>query len=275
MADDRIDTGTEGPDDHRAARQAAQRLWDAWRGAGTIDALPASCRPVSRADGYAIQSELLALAGSGSYGWKIAATSEAGQHHIGVDGPLAGRLFADRIDVPGAAISLAGNRMRVAEVEFAFRMARTLEPRTGEYRIDEVLDAVDALLPSIEIPDSRFADFAQAGAAQLIADNACAWRFLAGPAAPESWRALDLAHYPVHVNVGERYLRDGIGGNVLGDPRVALAWLANELSRHGMALQAGQVATTGTCLAPLQIQPGDQVVADFGRLGGVEVRFTD
>lgn len=100
MADDRIDTGTEEPDDRPAAMEAAQRLWDAWRGAGTIDPLPASCRPASRAGSYAIQSELLALAGGRSYGWKIAATSETGQHHIGVDGPLAGRLFADRIDVP-------------------------------------------------------------------------------------------------------------------------------------------------------------------------------
>jgi 2-keto-4-pentenoate hydratase len=60
---------------------------------------------------------------------------------------------------------------------------------------------------------------------------------------------------------------------VLGDPRVALAWLANEVSRHGVALAAGQVVTTGTCMAPLEILPGDKVTADFGALGTVGVRF--
>jgi len=64
--------------------------------------------------------------------------------------------------------------------------------------------------------------------------------------------------------------RDGIGANVLGDPRVALAWLANELSALGITLRAGQVVTTGTCLVPLEIAPGDHVRMDFGALGRVE-----
>lgn len=263
------------PHESGRARDAAHQLWHAWRSGETIESLPASCRPATRSDGYAVQTALLTLAGGRAYGWKIAATSEAGQRHIGVEGPLGGRLFADRVHAPGAIISLAGNRMRVAEVEFAFRMGRTLVPRPDEYRIAEVLDAVDALLPAIEIPDSRYADFAAAGVAQLIADNACAWRFVAGAPAPAIWRTIDLADYTVRADVGERYLRDGIGRNVLGDPRTALAWLVNELSAHGMTLEAGQVVTTGTCLAPLEIQPGDRVAADFGRLGSVELGFSE
>ena len=50
---------------------------------------------------------------------------------------------------------------------------------------------------------------------------------------------------------------------------VALAWLVNELSGLGLTLAAGAVVTTGTCLTPLPIEPGDGVVADFGQLGRV------
>ncbi|TXL65904.1 2-keto-4-pentenoate hydratase [Zeimonas arvi] len=257
------------------ARRAAGLLWRAWQEAATLDALPEACRPASRADGYLVQSALLAQSGSRCWGWKIAATSEAGQKHIGVDGPLGGRIFADRVHAPGDRIALAGNRMRVAEVEFAFRMGRTLAPRDAPWRSGEVLDAVEALLPSIEVPDSRFSAFERAGAPQLIADNACAWRFVAGRPAPESWRDTDLAAWSVRARVGERYTRDGIGSNVLGDPRLALTWLVDELSAQGIALEAGQVVTTGTCLPPLEIQPGDHVFADFGALGSVDVRFAD
>jgi 2-keto-4-pentenoate hydratase len=70
-----------------------------------------------------------------------------------------------------------------------------------------------------------------------------------------------------------RSTRDGIGANVLGDPRIALAWLANELSSLGVTLRAGQVVTTGTCLVPLEIAPGDHVRMDFGALGAVETRL--
>jgi 2-keto-4-pentenoate hydratase len=78
---------------------------------------------------------------------------------------------------------------------------------------------------------------------------------------------------PGHVVRGEftgRLARVGCGANVLGDPRMALAWLVNEISCLGIPLHAGEVVTTGTCLVPLEIAPGDHVVMDFGSLGRVE-----
>ena len=70
---------------------------------------------------------------------------------------------------------------------------------------------------------------------------------------------------------GQEYV--GHGKNVLGDPRVALAWLANELRSLGITLRAGEVVTTGTCHPPLPIASGDRIVADFGVLGKVSVGF--
>jgi 2-keto-4-pentenoate hydratase len=64
---------------------------------------------------------------------------------------------------------------------------------------------------------------------------------------------------------------DGIGSNVLGDPRIALTWLANELSAHSETLKAGQVVTTGTCVKPVAIAQGDRFDGDLGVLGKVSV----
>jgi 2-keto-4-pentenoate hydratase len=64
-----------------------------------------------------------------------------------------------------------------------------------------------------------------------------------------------------------------LGSNVLGDPRIALTWLVNELSAIGVTLSAGKIVTTGTCLTPLEIQPADIVSMDFGLLGQVSCRF--
>jgi 2-keto-4-pentenoate hydratase len=138
--------------------------------------------------------------------------------------------------------------------------------------VQEVLDAVDTLHPAIEIPDSRFAAFVSAGAAQIIADNACAHLFVLGAPTTANWRARDLVEErPVITLRGQRYV--GHGRNVLGDPRIALAWLANELRELGVTLKAGEVVTTGTCHPPLPIQSGDVFAADFGVLGKVSVGF--
>ena len=73
--------------------------------------------------------------------------------------------------------------------------------------------------------------------------------------------------------VGTRIEREGIGANVLGDPRIALTWLANELSQHGMTLARDQVVTTGTCLVPLEVMPGDKVSVDYGSLGQMTMQL--
>ena len=251
---------------------ASDLLCAHWREGRRMAALPAALRPKTREEGYAIQARLERRSAKPLFGWKIAATSKAGQAHIGVDGPLAGRLLAEQVIADGGEAALGTTLMRVAEVEFAFRMGRDLPPREKPYETEEVLAAVEALHPAIEIPDSRYADFAKVGAAQLIADDACAHLFVLGPAAP-SWRGLDLAAHKAVGRVEGRFEREGSGANVLDDPRLALAWLANELSRNGLTLKAGQAVTTGTCVQPLEVEPGDRVTADFGALGRVSVRF--
>lgn len=251
---------------------ASDLLYGHWREERRLPSLPEGLRPTSRAEGYAIQARLEGRSAAPLFGWKIAATSSEGQAHIAVDGPMAGRLLAEQVRESGSELPLGANLMRVAEPEFAFRMARALPPQGAPYGRDEVLDAVDTLHPAIELPDSRFDDFTTVGAAQLIADNACAHYFVLGPAAPAHWRTLDLARHGLLGSVAGREQREGSGANVLGDPRIALTWLANELSGLGIPLGAGQVVTTGTSLAPLPIAPGDTVEADFGVLGKVTLR---
>jgi 2-keto-4-pentenoate hydratase len=252
---------------------ASDAVWEHWNRGRRMAALPEMIRPATREAGYAIQALLERHSASPLFGWKIAATSTAGQAHIAVDGPLAGRLLRERVRESGDEVPFGRNHMRVAEAEFAFRMRLDLQPRHAPYTVDEVLPAVATLHPAIEIPDSRFDDFAKVGAPQLIADNACAHYFVLGAAAPDEWRSVDLVRHQVVGSIPGKVRREGAGVNVLGDPRLALTWLVNELSRLNLTLRAGQVVTTGTCIVPLEIASGDRVCADFGKLGTVEVRI--
>lgn len=248
-------------------RDAAATLLDAWMHGRQIGALPAHLRPATEAEGFAIQQAIVARSGSRRFGWKIAATSTAGQKHIGVSGPLVGSILESRVVGPEDPIDLEPNIMKVIEAEFAFRFGQPLLPRNTPYTVPEVLDAVASLHPAIEIPDSRYADFVTAGAPQLMADNACASWFTLGPATTSDWRGLDLVTHAVTARVDGRVAGEGTGANVLGDPRVALTWLVNRLSALGVALCAGEVVTTGTCVVPVTVSAGAAVTVDFGVLG--------
>jgi 2-keto-4-pentenoate hydratase len=169
--------------------------------------------------------------------------------------------------------SIEGNIMRVAEAEFAFRFARALPRLDRPYTTDEVLAAAESLHPAIEVPDSRYNEFARVGAPQLIADMACACWFALGPATRADWRSRDLVKHEVIAYINDKTVATGTGANVLGDPRIALTWIANELSTFGDGISAGQFVTTGTCVVPPAVAPGDRFKADFGELGSVEVRL--
>jgi 2-keto-4-pentenoate hydratase len=242
--------------------------------AGTRGAeIPQAYRPTSKDSAYAIQALVEKESASSLFGWKIAATSAAGQKHIGVSGPLAGRYVAERVVKSGGQIPFGTNHMKVAEVEFAFRVGLTLSPRNHPYTEEDVRAAVASLHPAIEIPDSRYERFEIVGESQLIADNACANWLAVGAAFPETWRTLDLAALEPIGRVQDRNETRGKGSNVLGSPWIALTWIANELSSLGVPLKAGQTVTTGTCIVPMTIAAGDVVEGDFGSLGKISVRL--
>lgn len=259
------------------AMQAAHVVWAHWQSGQVLKALPDLCRPFTAEQGYAAQAQLPLVSGRAVVGWKIAATSANGQAHINVGGPLAGRLLSGQIFESGATVPSAGNRMRVAEPEFAFVMGQDLLPQVEPFSQQQVMAAVAGLHPAIEIPDSRLSPFTEAGEAQLLADNACARHFVLGQAATASWRELDLSTFKVQARLEHgpdlKLIREGTGANVLGDPRLALTWLANQLSALNIPLEKGQVVTTGTCMVPLDMAPGDTVIADFGTLGSVKMTF--
>ena len=171
-------------------------------------------------------------------------------------------------------MSLGANRMRVAEIEFVFRMGRSLPHRATAYAQDEIMDAAAALHLGIEVPDARYLDFTTVGAPQLVADNACAAQFVLGPHVAVPWRDTDLAAHAVEGRTARGVVHRGRGANVLGDPRIALTWLVEELNRQGLDLHEGQIVTTGTCVVPVPIAPGDVVTGDYGAFGSLEVAFT-
>jgi 2-keto-4-pentenoate hydratase len=241
-----------------------------------LDALEPDLAPLTRAAAYAMQAHGALLSAQPVDGWKIAATSEAGQRHINVPGPMAGRIVRNHVYRDGDVVPLIDNAMLLAEVEFVFVMRHRLAARDATYTDGEVAEAVDRLHLGVELPSTRYVDPTSVGELQLIADNACSGDFVLGPEAAARWSETDLAATSVSIDVdGGSAARHaaGAGSAVLGHPMVALTWLVNELSRHGLDLEAGQFVTTGTCCTPVPVRPGEHLVAQFDALGTVECFF--
>jgi 2-keto-4-pentenoate hydratase len=238
--------------------------------------LPAPVRPKTTDEAYDCQAfmvrQLVEHYGGSIIGYKIACTSDNAQQQLHVDGPFSGYLVsAFSFDSP-ARVDADPYYMRVVEAEFGFRMAQDLPPISRPREREEVAAAVEGVVPSIEIVDSRFESWTTIGALSLIADNACNAAWVKGEMLTD-WRGIDLAAQTVRVTVNGKVVREGSGSAVLGHPLNALLWLANSLNSRGAGLRARQYVTTGVTTEVYMGEVGDRITADFGPVGSAELVF--
>jgi 2-keto-4-pentenoate hydratase len=262
--------------DLEAAAGAAEALMDVRRSGVQIEALPEDCRPQTLADAYAIQRAYVPLVerftNGRPVGYKAGATALATQQLLGLEEPFRGVLLSSSVHQSGASIAAGSCFVRIAECEFAFRMGEGLPPSAGPYDLEGVRGAVQSVILSIEIVDLRLAGGLAAGGLPLIADNGGGGLWIQG-AEIGDFERIDLDDWPVNLLVNGALVHEGNAAAVLGNPLNSLAWLANELCRTGLGLKAGDIVTAGSCTPPTPVDEGDEVVADFGELGRVAVKF--
>jgi 2-keto-4-pentenoate hydratase len=244
--------------DRAAVTQAADCLIAARRSGQLLDELPASCKPQSLEDAFAIQDATVAALGETVAGWKAAI----------VDGrAVRGAIMASRVVASPARIQAATMPLLGIEAEIAFRFARDLP--AGKYSYQQVADAVTAFA-AIEIVDSRFRTYPDLPLMDRHADCVSNGGFVRGPAA-DDWRKLDLQNIAVTLTIGGTELVRRTGGHPAGDPLLPAVALVNDLPGGA---KAGQIVTTGTYTGIAFAKPGQTVVASFAGVGAVEVTFT-
>jgi 2-oxopent-4-enoate hydratase len=257
-----------------ALRQAlADELWEADRTAKPVAPLTDRHADLGIADAYAIQTiniDRRTAAGQRIIGRKVGLTARPMQELLGVDEPDFGVLTDEMIVEDGDLIDLSRLVQPRVEAELAFVMARDLAgPGVSTAT---ALDAIAGALPSVEVVDSRVADW-KITLVDTVADNASSGLVvLGGRMRPVV--DLDLRLLGVVVSRGGELLDTGAGAAALGNPARCVAWLANKLGSFGAGLRAGDVVLPGAVHKMVPVQPGDVFRAEFAHLGAVTVRFS-
>jgi len=250
----------------------AAALWHARRDGHVVN--PATIQaPANDVEAYAVQDEIVRLSGHPARGFKVGSTSAQAQALLGTTEPGSCPVLAPYYFDSPAEFKLVPEHMPALEGEFAFRLSRDLGPREVEYTKDDLVDAIDAVAGAIEVVGTRLAGgLAGKGRLLVTADCGANIALMVGPWTTD-WRALDLKSHPAAMYVNGEIKGQGTGERALGHPINVMVWLANHQSRRGRALKAGQVVSTGTCTGLDRVSPGDNVVAEFGDLGRVEINF--
>ena len=241
-----------------------------------FDRLPDDCRPADEAAAYAVQDVLhaaLTAAGYGALaGYKIGCTTPVMQRFLGIPNPCAGGVFAPTVQNREAGFRHSDFLHVGVECEIAVRLRQDLPATRPPYDRHSVAAAVGACMAAIEVVDDRYADYRSLDTPTLIADDffntACV---LGAPAA--GWRDLDLAGVRGRMTINGAEVGTGRGGDILGHPLEALAWLANAVAARDRHLKAGEFVLLGSVVETRWVEQGDLVEAQIEGLGAARARF--
>jgi 2-keto-4-pentenoate hydratase len=259
-----------------AIERAAQLLSAARLERRRFERLPEDCRPADLAAAYAVQDALharLAAAGRGAVaGHKIGCTTPVMQKFLGIAAPCAGGVLAPAVQHRRGTFRHADFLHVGAECEIAVRLAHDLPASGAPYSRARAGEAIGACMAAIEVVDDRYVEYRALDTPTLVADDffnaACV---LGTPV--EAWRELDLAALRGRMTINGAEVGDGRGGDILGHPLEALAWLANTLAVRGRDLEAGAFVLLGSVVETRWVEPGDLVEVAIEGLGGASARF--
>jgi 2-keto-4-pentenoate hydratase len=253
----------------------ADELFEAERARKAIPPITGREQSFGTDEAYAVQMLNIRRAEAAGHiisGKKIGLTSPGIQKQMGVDEPDYGHLFSAMECKYGIVNSNELIQPKI-EAELAFILKKDL--RGGNVSVRDVDEATDYIVAAFEIVDSRVADW-KIKLPDTVADNASSGRYILGGDRIRA-RGADLASVEMKLykitDGAETLAGEGPGSAVLGDPRAAVAWLANKLWEYGGALQAGETILSGAFSAAPLARKGDAFTAVFSGVGKVEARF--
>jgi 2-oxo-hept-3-ene-1,7-dioate hydratase len=264
--------------DDAAIRDAAKRLDQAEETRTPIPQLSLQHPDMTIEDAYAVQrawTELKLAEHRRVLGRKIGLTSRAMQQSFNINEPDYGAIFDDMFFGDGTEVPLQRFIGPRVEVELAFILG---EPLSGpRCTIFDVLRATEYVTPALEILDARvqMTDPATGHSRTIvdtIADNAADAGIVTGGRAVRPLD-IDLRWAAALLYRNGVIEESGVAAAVGNHPANGVAWLANKLASHGVALEAGQVILAGSFTRAVWARAGDTFHADYGPLGSISCRF--
>ena len=128
-------------------------------------------------------------------------------------------------------------------------------------------------MAAIEVVDDRYVDYRALDALTLAADDFFQAGCVLGEPV-EGWRSLDLAAVRGRMLINGREVGSGRGGDVLGHPFAALAWLANLCAALDRPLPAGSFVLLGSVVETKWLAAGDRVEIALEGLGAAGASFS-
>lgn len=207
-------------------------------------------------------------------GYKAAATSPGAQKQLGLETPVLGILLRDMLHEDGAHVQLRSGARLILELDL---LARVGNPAINAATTRaEALDALDAVIPFIEIGDLMVPKGVQVTGPLLQAMNAGARAGVVGEPVPIGTMSEDdLSAVSGKLMLNGAVVAQAPATQLLGHPLDAVLWIVDAARARGIVLQEGDLLSLGS-MGPFQLAAPGEIRAVYAGLaeGEVEVSAT-
>ncbi len=223
-------------------------------------------------EAYQVQLGVLArrvAAGERQAGWKIALSGVDARQAMGVHAPAFGYLLASGHYTDGETFELDTILNPAIESELCMTLSQRLKgPGMTREQVRDAVTKVAAAFELVSLRGSLAADLTLG-----VADNIAQWGFVTGDEVTPYPKDLNLADLTAEIVKNDRIEAQARSGDAMDDQLDSIAWLANELAKYDVALEAGHQVITGTFVRPLPIAKGDTWITHFSSVGTVSASF--
>jgi 2-keto-4-pentenoate hydratase len=228
-------------------------------------------------DAYAVAAEVFQVRcarGERPIGRKIGFTNRNIWPQYGATSPIWAHVYDSTVTFAEnnrAQVSLARSVAPRIEPELAFKLSAAIVP--GMRDPAAILRSIEWFAPSFEIVDCHFADWKFKSADSAV-DQSFHWRLIIGEPRPVDHAhtarlADEIRDCRVELSCNGEVRDRGVGSNALDHPALAMAFVADILTRQPRfkPLAAGEIITTGTLTAALPIRAGETWISTITGLG--------
>lgn len=200
-------------------------------------------------------------------GYKAGLTNAIAQQRFQISHPVRGTLLEKMLVKSGANIPANFGTRPILEGDLIVRVSS--ETINQASTPQDVLNAIDAVIPFLELADLVYAEEAKINASSIIAINVGARLGIIGTPIPltpdQDWQTrLKRMKLQILEETGTpKELATGDGQALLGDPLSVVLWLKDSLKAQGKSLKKGDLLSLGTITPVVPVKAGAKISAQY------------
>ena len=203
-------------------------------------------------------------------GYKIGCTNESIQKELGVNNPIFGPIFNNRIFENNKKVSIKDFIKVGVECEIYVKISEEINENTN-YNINNIRNFISNFGVSLELVENRFLDIKKNKIEHIIMDGSLGNSIVFGKEFSNNF--INYSKFIGRLFINNKEVYSNFADTILGDPLNALLWYFDQKLSLSKLIKKGEIISLGSITPLIWIDSPCNVKAVIDDLGECSINF--